>query len=121
MAKARFIGDMLDDGAEDELLVHVFGENYKTDDDGNPIEQGIGSISHMKSGKNRGALENHFRYLGNPKHGGTPEKEAAGRLEYETKYKATAMKNRERLLAALAKKKDVALRRAAMAEDLLDL
>lgn len=120
MAKAVFIGDLLDEGDQDALNNHIFGFNHKTDDDGNPIEQGIGSAEHMKSGKNLGALENHFKYLGMAKHGGTPEKEAAGRLEYETKYKAQAMKNRERLLAAVAKKKARAKVRD-MAEDMLDL
>ena len=99
----KFISELRpesDPNDAEEMVRHVFGQNYKTDDDGNPVEQGLGSIAHMKSGKHPGSLEQHFVLMA--KHEGVDAANKA-RADYEDKYKKQAEKNREKHRQSLAK------------------
>jgi hypothetical protein len=76
----------------EEMKRHVFGQNYKEDQEGNPVVAGRGSIAHMRSGKHADSLEQHFRMIGKYE-GEDAEKKA--RAEYESKYAKQAERARE--------------------------
>ena len=47
MAFVKFVSEM----TPDEMVPVVFGQNYKTDANGDPIEQGLGSDAYWQSAK----------------------------------------------------------------------
>ena len=56
----KFISE-LGPGDVEEMRRHVFGQHYRCDAKGNPIEQGIGSDAHWASAKmDQSALTNHL-------------------------------------------------------------
>ncbi len=56
----KFISEM----TAEEMVPHVFGQNYRTDKDGKPLEQGRGSPVALKAGKHLDSNEQHYKAIG---------------------------------------------------------